>query len=120
MRCVNELLLLIVCILQFALLYVNYSVVFAADSQFMASKHAAKSITCIHCHNETPPKDPVTSARCFQCHGDYIKLAEQTKKVSPNPHVHHNGDQPCNACHHEHKPSVDLCSSCHSFNYKVP
>ena len=108
------------CIFLFLLMQANVSVVSAADNQFLAGKHTAKGIACNSCHKETPPKDSVSTETCFKCHGDYTKLAEQTKKVSPNPHVQHNGDLPCEACHHEHKPSVDQCSSCHNFNYKVP
>jgi hypothetical protein len=108
------------CILLFSLMCVNYSVVFAADNQFMADRHVAKGIVCNSCHKEAPPKSLVPTETCFKCHGDYTKLAEQTKKIRPNPHEHHDPNVACEYCHHAHKPSENKCNACHDFKFKVP
>jgi hypothetical protein len=119
-RCGNVLLSSILFTLFFSLMYVNHSVVLAVDDQFMAGKHTTKGIACNSCHKETPPKNLVPTEVCFECHGNYAKLAAQTKKITPNPHEHHNGELPCEACHHAHKPSENQCRACHNFNFNVP
>lgn len=93
----------------------------AANSQFLADKHASKGITCDGCHKENPPKVLVPTEPCLQCHGgNYEKLAETTKKLDPNPHASHRGDLSCESCHHAHKASVNYCGACHDFNFNVP
>jgi hypothetical protein len=59
--------------------------------------------------------------QCFSCHGNYDKLADKTDgKGSHNPHASHNGDLPCESCHHVHKASENFCAGCHQFEFKVP
>jgi len=87
----------------------------------LLTKHLGAGITCAGCHTEKPPAAPVKMAQCFTCHGDYDKLADKTDgKGSHNPHASHNGDLPCESCHHVHKASVNYCASCHQFDFKVP
>lgn len=93
----------------------------AAQDLFLGDKHKSTGMNCDKCHKENPPAKPVPMAVCFECHGDYAKLVEQTKEVKPhNPHESHLGDLECEACHHMHKPSVNYCASCHNFGFKVP
>jgi hypothetical protein len=92
----------------------------ADKTNFLADRHQGQGMTCATCHKESPPKASVPDARCNSCHGPYAGLAELTKKVEPNPHASHLGDLACDTCHHGHKPSVDHCSSCHTFGLKVP
>lgn len=92
----------------------------AAEKNFLADRHQAKGIECSGCHKESPPKAAVPSEACLKCHGPYEKVAKQTENVSPNPHASHMGQLGCENCHMGHKPSVDYCSSCHQFGYKVP
>jgi len=92
----------------------------AQDKVFLADKHKAKGLKCDACHQETPPKNAVPSARCLACHGDAEKLAMKTGALRPNPHDTHLGEMACEQCHHAHKPSVDACAKCHQFGLKVP
>jgi hypothetical protein len=92
----------------------------AESKRFLADKHKSLNITCDQCHKETPPKEKVSTEVCIGCHGGYDKLFELTKKFTANPHEHHDGDLPCEACHHAHKASEDQCASCHNFFFKVP
>lgn len=89
----------------------------AADGPLLGDRHVAKGVDCGACHRESPPK-LVASDVCFSCHdGNYDKLASRTKKIVPNPHEHHNGDLPCEACHHAHKKPEIQCDACHAFNF---
>jgi hypothetical protein len=94
------------------------SLAWAAESS-LTDKHQKSGINCAGCHKETPPNAKVPMAACFQCHGDYAKLAEKTKKLPQNPHASHLDDLECDKCHHVHKPSVDYCAQCHKFGFKV-
>jgi Cytochrome c3 len=92
----------------------------AAQEQFLADKHKEVGLDCQGCHQENPPARKVETPVCQSCHGDYAKVAARTEKVEPNPHASHEGYQPCDVCHHAHKPSVDRCGECHNFGFKVP
>jgi len=87
---------------------------------FLADRHQIKGNTCMSCHSVSPPKADVPMSVCMGCHGPYAKLAERTNKGEHNPHASHLGDIACDLCHHGHKPSVDHCSTCHSFGLNVP
>ena len=39
---------------------------------------------------------------------------------SPDPHVNHSLGLNCVECHKGHEQSVNMCSRCHLFEYKVP
>ncbi len=92
-----------------------------AESQtFLADRHQSRGIACDQCHKETPPKEKAPTEACIGCHGGYDKLPELTKKLTPNPHDFHDGDLPCESCHHAHKASEDYCVNCHNFGFKVP
>jgi hypothetical protein len=97
----------------------GYSI-WAAQEKFLADKHKEVSLDCQGCHQENPPGKKVETPVCQSCHGDYAKVATQTEKVEPNPHASHEGYQPCDVCHHAHKPSIDHCGNCHNFGFKVP
>jgi len=87
----------------------------------LLQKHLGLGLNCAACHKENPPAAAVKMEQCFTCHGNYDKLADKTDgKGSHNPHASHNGDLPCESCHHVHKPSVNYCGSCHQFDFKVP
>jgi hypothetical protein len=87
---------------------------------FLADRHGAKGIQCNGCHRESPPKTAAPSAVCLQCHGGTYKKTAEWKKAIPNPHLSHQGDLPCESCHHSHKKSENQCGSCHDFDYKIP
>ncbi|PKN33553.1 MAG: hypothetical protein CVU61_12725 [Deltaproteobacteria bacterium HGW-Deltaproteobacteria-19] len=91
----------------------------APKGKFMADRHQDRGVTCDKCHKESPPKAAVPTKVCFECHGDYDRLAQRTKQVEPNPHASHEGKLDCEVCHHGHKPPTDHCGSCHSFGFKV-
>ena len=89
----------------------------------LLQKHLGASLNCAACHKENPPAAPVKMDQCLTCHGgNYDKLADLTdaKGGDHNPHASHNGDLPCESCHHVHKPSVNFCAQCHQFDFKVP
>ena len=87
----------------------------------LLQKHLGAGLNCAACHKETPPAATVKMEQCFTCHGNYDKLADKTDgKGAHNPHASHNGDLPCESCHHVHKPSVNFCAQCHQFEFKVP
>lgn len=93
----------------------------AETKQFLADRHKERGLTCEQCHKENPPKQAAKTEACLECHGPYDKLAELIqKKVSPNPHESHNGNLPCENCHHAHKASENFCATCHDFDFKVP
>ena len=91
-----------------------------AAVMFLGDRHKNAGIVCAGCHQENPPSKPAPTATCFQCHGDYPKLAERTQKLPENPHESHLGDLDCDKCHHAHKSSTDYCAECHSFGFKAP
>lgn len=91
-----------------------------ASEGFLADRHAAMGLKCASCHEETPPSKAVPTEKCLSCHGGYDKLKELTKDKTPNPHYTHLLDQPCGECHKGHAQSVNMCNSCHQFDFKVP
>lgn len=83
-------------------------------------KHGQRGITCDMCHGTTAAPTPPPMQKCFGCHGNYEKLIEQSKAVTPNPHKSHMGEMECGVCHKEHRDSVLFCNKCHVFDMKVP
>lgn len=93
----------------------------ASPGGALLGKHLGFGLNCASCHKENPPSVAVKMEQCFTCHGDYDKLADKTDgKGSHNPHASHNGDLPCESCHHMHMPSVNFCAQCHQFEFNVP
>lgn len=81
---------------------------------------AANGLAQLHGKNWPQSVDGfVTKGQCMQCHGDYAKLAELTKSLTPNPHRSHMGEVNCVECHQPDKLQPELmCNSCHKF--KLP
>ena len=92
----------------------------AENKLFLVDRHRNKGISCNGCHEENPPGKEPSIQTCLACHGDYSSLAKSTEKLKVNPHGSHDGDLPCNLCHHSHKKSEDYCIKCHVFDYEVP
>jgi fumarate reductase flavoprotein subunit len=90
----------------------------AAGEGPLGKRHEAAGIACAGCHKETPPSAQVPMEACTACHGAYSALAAKTAKKHPNPHESHQGELPCESCHHAHRPSVDYCAQCHDFGFK--
>ena len=88
---------------------------------FLIDKHIAPGLVCGSCHMTTPFQTASTTT-CLNCHGGaYDKLAAMTASDSPNPHQLHEGEAPCDPCHHVYMASENFCSQCHSeFDFKVP
>jgi hypothetical protein len=112
----------VICTVMLAFYFDVYSLLaWAADSPLLADKHKKIGVDCQSCHQENPPGKTTPMQVCLECHGgDYAKLAEQTKKVAPNPHDSHLGSAKCEFCHHGHKPSEYYCAQCHILDSKVP
>lgn len=86
----------------------------------LKSHHAKLGLTCQSCHTGD---DPVSYKRlktndCLACHGSAQKVANRTHFMDQNhtnPHnsLHDKLDLDCYECHAEHKPSQNLCQTCH-------
>jgi Cytochrome c3 len=88
-----------------------------------ADLHKAKGVTCVDCHGTTKKKTFVAAERCLGCHGPAADLVKKTAAVKPeNPHdsPHWGPAMECNVCHRQHEKTVNWCSHCHAFNFKVP
>ena len=91
---------------------------------FAAGAAAAAEQTLAQKHQGMWPKSEngfVTKNQCLKCHVSYEALAEQTKNVTPNPHVSHQGAVDCQECHQANKPFKDvklMCNNCHNFTLK--
>jgi len=86
----------------------------------LEDKHKKAGVVCEECHKGGAPKSDVMTDTCFKCHISYSKVAEQTNKITPNPHKSHRGDLECMVCHHIHRTSEDYCKECHNIGFKVP
>lgn len=98
-----------------------------AQQQFLADRHAARSVSCEGCHvTKGKPeinKDEKGREACVACHGYYPEMIKRTEKPGEevNPHDQHDGELPCTECHKGHKPGVNYCEECHgTFVFKVP
>ena len=83
---------------------------------------AEQTLQQFHGKNWRVAKDGfVQKNQCLKCHVSYEALAEQTKNVTPNPHVSHQGAVDCQECHQANKPFKDvklMCNDCHNFTLK--
>lgn len=75
---------------------------------------------CVLCHKTEMPTAPASDEGCRTCHGTMDKIATPDNAFDKKPHASaHFGDTlECTACHAEHKPSRDLCSTCHKVQWK--
>jgi len=92
-------------------------------SVMTADLHKDKGVGCDGCHGSDKTKTFVPSERCLTCHGGRSALVKKTAEVKPeNPHdsPHWGSRMECNVCHRQHEKTVDWCSHCHAFNFKVP
>jgi len=92
----------------------------ARGAELLGQKHASAGVECVACHKKIPVDGSAPPDGCIGCHGDLRKVAERTKTLRHNPHDSHQDELTCDACHHLHKPSVDFCAQCHTFDFKVP
>ena len=93
----------------------------AAAADFLADRHAAKSVACASCHGSAAPSADVPIERCLKCYGgSYAALAAKTDQGDINYHDTHIGEANCSECHHGHKPSELVCDQCHEFKVTVP
>ena len=92
-------------------------------SVLTADLHKDRGIGCEGCHGTEESKTFVSRERCLMCHGGFSDLVKKTAAVKPeNPHdsPHWGSRMECNVCHRQHEKTVDWCSHCHAFNFKVP
>lgn len=88
----------------------------ALEDLFLADTHKTSGVECSDCHDETPPANDVSTAKCMTCHEDYRDVALS----SIDPHNAHIEFTNCGDCHHAHRESENQCMSCHSFSLKAP
>ena len=71
--------------------------------------------TCKTCHQVDVPTERPSDMSCVACHGTMDKIPTQANPYDKYPHDsdHYGNTLECTACHAEHKPSQDLCSTCH-------
>jgi len=95
-----------------------------ASAALTADLHKNKGVDCAGCHGSEGIKTYVPAERCLTCHGgNRSELVKKTATVKPeNPHdsPHWGARMECNVCHRQHEKTVDWCSYCHAFNFKVP
>lgn len=82
--------------------------------------HKKLNLPCTACHKEKEVGDykPLATKDCLSCHGSAEKVAKRTGFMDinhTNPHrsLHDGLDLDCYECHVEHKPSSNLCETCH-------
>ena len=90
----------------------------------VTDSHKDKGITCEGCHGTEEPKTFVPAERCLACHGgnraDLVKKTAAVKPENPHDSPHWGSRMECNVCHRQHEKTVDWCSHCHAFNFRVP
>ena len=94
----------------------------AAQPGHLADRHAARSVDCAV---KTPAEGAeVDTQKCLACHVSLNAVSEKIhargNAQSPDPHVNHSLGLNCVECHKGHEQSVNMCSRCHLFEYKVP
>ena len=98
----------------------------AAQPGQLADRHAARSVDCAACHAVKTPAEgaEVDTQKCLACHVSLNAVSEKIhargNAQSPDPHVNHSLGLNCVECHKGHEQSVNMCSRCHLFEYKVP
>lgn len=92
------------------------------------SKHDARGVDCIQCHDTaTPTSAPTSDKSCLSCH-NRAQLAADTADMEDipnrgvNPHENHMHGASCLSCHSEHGVSKVACNECHTneYNWLVP
>lgn len=78
----------------------------------LADIHKEAGLGCKDCHG-TGAKKLVPMEKCLTCHESYVKVAERTKELYPNPHDNHMIDLKCTKCHQGHNAQVNYCQTCH-------
>ncbi|ATB69349.1 cytochrome c3 family protein [Sulfurospirillum diekertiae] len=90
--------------------------------------HEKLSLSCTDCHEGQgdDPKDLklIGDKGCLSCHKTKQFLADRLKfmdALHTNPHnsIHDGPKLYCDECHNEHKPSENMCLSCHSNDVKI-
>lgn len=97
----------------------NVNVDFSEKAYEVKGIHKKLNLKCNDCHLEAQAKDYSSAMlnSCIKCHGDYSKLAEYTAGYGHNNNVHqspHYEKLDCDNCHKTHKPSVNMCTRCHT------
>lgn len=92
------------------------------DSHKYALKahHQKLNLPCSACHKEQDVAEykPLATKDCLSCHGSAEKVAKRTgfmdvNQTNPHRSLHDGLDLDCYECHAEHKPSSNLCETCH-------
>lgn len=97
------------------------SAIKAPQNHFVLKPHHQKlQLPCTACHQEQDPEHykPLATADCLSCHGSAAKVAGRTgfmdaNQTNPHRSLHDGLDLDCYECHAEHKPSSNLCETCH-------
>lgn len=83
-------------------------------------KAFGNSMQCKMCHNTEVPTARPDDKNCIACHGPMSKIETPKNNFDKKPHqsAHFQDTLECTACHAEHKPSKDLCSTCHKVEWQ--
>jgi hypothetical protein len=84
----------------------------------LSHMHTLGGIDCKACHGEQ--LKPLGADNCLTCHEDYKAGGNRLNTSLPKVHDSHMGDLSCDLCHKAHGKSVNFCSQCHDWKYKVP
>ena len=96
----------------------------SAAETYLAGRHTERGVACASCHGIDAPAAgaAVKQEACLACHVSLDQVAERTKarKLDPDPHYNHLVGLDCLECHRGHRPSVNMCASCHNLDFRVP
>lgn len=116
-------------------LFISVCTLFSISSAIASGsmgKHAADGVPCVACHNNGIGVPP-TAQMCKACHyqDSFVKATEKfnftarlqdskngkeivhTAHVNPHDSYHFGREEQCTDCHKEHRPSNNMCSTCH-------
>lgn len=94
----------------------------------MKPHHEKLSFKCTDCHegqgDEPENFKAIDDKGCLSCHKTKQYLADRLKfmdnlHVNPHNSIHDGPKLYCDECHFEHKPSENMCLSCHSNDVKL-
>lgn len=96
------------------------SLVCSADLAGVPMKHQmVQQMQCATCHGNQGQFAKPQTEKCVACHGLMDKIATKINPMNKQPHqsAHYGDTVDCVVCHAEHKPSKDLCSTCHKVQW---
>lgn len=111
--------LFLLCIVSVSYTAVTFVSAQETMSPGLASKHQKFGVKCESCHGQKNEIGTPEKVQCIQCHNP-ADLKKPSLKEDPHNSPHYPDGLECTVCHVQHEKSVDYCSQCHNFNFKIP